>query len=293
MSLTLNESELKAILSEVEQDLDGVLKSEKEKLAKGDDEKSASAPPMEESSSSGGGEESSSAGGPPMAGGEESSSSGGEESSSSGGGEAPPMDASPSADPSAAPAPGAGGEEDLESKLAALPFEQLHHLYMAAKQALFAKMPAAGASPSPSPAAAPPAASPSPAPAAPPPAMKAEMAASPANGGGKTSAVKVAKSETEGSETIIADLRAQVEGLTKAVTILAAPLRKAVTGVAHLPKNDGSDAKKDVTNLSKAEITAKLKEKAADASLSKKDREAINGFYDGRVSLEKISHLLG
>jgi len=307
MSLTLNEDELKAILGEVEKDLDVVLKAEKERLEK--DLKEGSPEGSHEESSEGSPEESSS--GMPEA------SAGGEESSSG----MPPM-ASPEAAPapdagtvppdSASPppeqAPGQGGEEDLEAKLMALPMEQLHHLYLAAKQALFSKMPAgdpsAGAPPmAPGPSAPPMAAPASPGMPSMAPAMKGEMKASPANGGGKTSAIKVGKSETNEDSLMKAedkkqmdDLKAQVEGLTKAVTLLAgAPLRKAVTNISHMPKNDGSaDAagKKDVSKLSKSEITAKLSEKTREPTLAKKDREAINGFYDGRYSLDKIAHLL-
>lgn len=317
MSFTLNEDEVRAILSEVERDLESVLKTESDRLAKGEESSSASASPAIPEESSEGSSASASAGFP---GGEESSEGSHSAEGSSPalpggdlppGGDAPPMDASaapagaaPGADPSAppmspspegAPAPGAegqpGGEEDLEAKLSALPEEQLKHLYMAAKQALFARMSAGQppgappAGPSASPGAPPaPAMSPSPSPGMPPPAMKGEMKAhKEANG-------NVLKSEMEAK---LADQQAQIEGLAKAVTMLVSqPLRKAITNLSHMPKpGEGQDAK-DVTKLSKAEITAKLSEKTRDPSMSKKDRDAVNGFYDGRFDVSKIAHLL-
>ena len=191
----------------------------------------------------------------------------------------------------------------MESKLQALPDDKLMHLYQAAKQAVFARMqpqgqdPSAGAPPAAPPMSPSPGPSPSPAPGA-PPAFKAEkpMAANPANGGGKTSAVKIGKSEQEEDMDTkkVADLEQQVELLGKALTLLAgAPLRKAVTSVSHLPKpGDTAADKKDVAKLTKAEVTAKLIEKTRDPAMSKADRKLVNGFYDNSVSLEKIAHLL-
>lgn len=320
MALQINEDELGTILQEVDRELNGALEDARSRLNKADDEKSASASPPGEASASA---SSPSSDGPPA--------DGASDAPPGADGSAPPASPSadagapPMADPSAAPpgadgagAPGAGAPEDLESKLAALPEDQLRHLYMAAKQALFARMQSAGPAASPAgapPVAPPPAASPSPSPAAPPPALKAEesasasaspafkgeMKASPANGGGKTSAIKVGKSETPVSDLAksedVASLRAQLdeqkkmtEGLMKAVTMLGAPLRKAVTSVAHLPKP--GDPGKDSKPLSKAEVTEKLKSLDLKKT-TPKDREAINGFYDGRFGLEKIAHLLG
>lgn len=114
------------------------------------------------------------------------------------------------------------------------------------------------------------------------------MAAISANGGGKSSAVKVTKSEDVAK---MEKMEQTVDALTKAVTLLAAPVRKAITSVAQLPK-PGTETGKDVTYLSKSEVTAKLTEKTRDPSLSKADRALVNGFYCGRVDLSKIAHLL-
>lgn len=340
----MEDDELNQIIDEVGRDLDSVVASAQARLSKADEEKSS--PPEkspEASDDSGSGSDS----GPPSDSGSDPSAGG-----------PPGMDASasPSADPSAggpppdasasAGAPGAdpaAGGEDLETKLQALPDDQLRHLYMAAKQALFARMasadpqasasapgapPAAspapagpGMSPSPSappmaPPAGPPAASPPPAgPPAPPmdqppvPGMgKGEMKASPANGGGKTSAVKVGKNEgAKPNEDLmkaedakkIDQLSKQVENLSKALEgtlqFLTQPMRKAVTRISevqHLGKPGQTPDPKAVT-LSKAEITDKLKVVTANPSLAKKDREAVNAFYCGRVGVDKIAHLLG
>ena len=115
--------------------------------------------------------------------------------------------------------------------------------------------------------------------------MKGEMKASAANGG-KSMPVK----KSENAE--VADLKEQIAGLTKAVTILVgAPMRKAITTVAGLVPA-GTKPATDVSSLSKSEISTRLSEKARDPKMEKKDREAINGFYDGRYDVSKIAHLL-
>lgn len=341
MPLNLNENDLNEIIGEVGRDLDSIVENAQRRLSKADDDKSSppeKSPEASASSESSGGDSGGGEGGPPS------------EGSGDAGG--PPPDASASASPDAGaggPPPdasaSAGGDpamagqgEDLETKLQALPDDQLRHLYMAVKQALFARMsaadpqasasapgapppaaPAPAASASPSPAAPPPApppaaaASPSASPAGgppmPPPGMgKGEMKASPANGGGKTSAIKVGKSEpAQGaplakSEPVLppevqAKLDEQgkmIEGLVKAVNILGSPLRKAVTHISQVQHKPGSEPaqKPAPTNLSKAEITEKLKSLDLKKT-TPKDRDAVNGFYCGRYGVEKIAHLLG
>lgn len=309
MALSINEDELTNILAEVDRELDGALAGARDRLHKADDEKSSSASPAS-ASPEGSSDGSDSAGGPPMA---DASASDGSAPPPGADASAPPMDgsapAAPPMDGSAPPADGSAAApgEDLESKLSALPEDQLRHLYMAAKQALFARMQSAAPAASPAaPPAAPPMASPSPSPAAPPPpAMKGEMKASPANGGGKTSAIKVGKSETrednlmkaedqkkmETLQAEVAELKKMNEGLFKAVGMLGAPLRKAVTSVAHLPK-PGEGADKAEVKLTKAEITSKLSDVCRDPKTTPKDRSLVNGYYDGRHGVDKIAHLL-
>lgn len=137
MSINLNEIEYQKVLADIESDLESVLKSEQEALRKdfppGDDESASAAP---EASAGGEGSDSAPA---------EGSESAPPDASAS-------PDASAGAPPDASASPGApagdpamGGGEDLETKLMGLPEEQLRHLYMACKQALFARMSQAGA----------------------------------------------------------------------------------------------------------------------------------------------------
>jgi len=87
--------------------------------------------------------------------------------------------------------------------------------------------------------------------------------------------------------------------LSRGLELLIKPERKAVTGqtIGYVAKNgDKADGKPevDVTKMSKAEVTARLKVKTEDPSkLEKSDRDAIVAYYNGDVSVEKIKHLLG
>ncbi len=294
MSINLNEQEMAAVLADVERDLEEVLKAESETLRKDfppkEDEGSSPAPDASPEAS-------------------ESAPAEGSEGAPPEASDAPPADASPAPDAGSPPpaegapgAEGAGMEEDLESKLGQLPEEQLRHLYMAAKQALFARMsqagaPDAGGSPAPDASAG---GMPPPAPEALPMAMKndaglgmmkpsakGEMSSSKANGGPGPGAVKLGKSE---AELKVTDLEAKVEVMAKALNLLIGqPMRKAVTSIAHLPKNDGSNDV-ETPNLSKAEVTAKLKN-LDQAKLSKSDRTAINQYYT-KFDVATITHLL-
>lgn len=317
MSINLNENEYQKVLADIEADLESVLKSESESLAK-------AFPPKDESAS---------AAPEASAGGEASESAPAESSEAppAEGSEAPPdasaapdASASPEGAPPGDPAAAGGGDEDLESKLMNLPEEQLRHLYMAAKQALFARMsqqgaPGAGGPPGAPPAAPPDASAAAPAAAAPmappapeasqlpPPALKAEanlsmmkpkskgeMSSSKANGGPGPGAVKLGKSEeitVEAKDEEIKEMKVKLELMAKAMNLVfGQPVRKAVTSVAHLPKNDGSTEDKSEVKLTKSEITAKLKSLDY-AKLTKHDRTAINNYYN-KFEVGQIAHLL-
>lgn len=69
------------------------------------------------------------------------------------------------------------------------------------------------------------------------------------------------------------------------------PTRKAVTSIEYVKKSESED-KAPQKSLTKSEITAILNKKAADPSLSKADREAINKYYLKGESLEVVKHLL-
>lgn len=206
---------------------------------------------------------------------------------------APPAPAA-SADPSA-PADGADegpmDVESLTSKYSTLEESDLKMHYLAAKAALMQKMQSAAPAPgaSPAPAASAPPAPPAAAPAGPPPAMKAEIAASPGNGG------KMAKSEQ--SEVALA--KAQVEQLSqqfnvlvRAVELLAQPRRKAVTDMSEVAFLGKSEEPSTKPQLTREQALAKLKTKASDQSLSKSDRTLINKYSVGSVDVSQIAHLL-
>lgn len=280
--MKLKDSELKAILAEVQADLDKSLDLEVKKLSKaaGEDEMPAeepemSAAPAEETP----GEDHAPAEETP---GEEASAPADEAPM---GDEPPadeasaPADAAPE-DPAAADgAEGAMSPEELEAEYAKLDPETLKMHYLAAKAALFAAMGGgAGGAPEASAPAAPPAAPPAAGPgmeaSAPPPAMKSEKA--------DASLSKAEKAELE-------TLREQVKLQERLFDLLNAPARKAVTTADFVAK---SEEKAEQRVLSKSEVAAKLKTVTADAKLAKSDRELVNGYMLGTVSIEKIEHLL-
>lgn len=316
----VNEQELDSILNELENDLGEYLASTQNRLAKAREE-DGSAP----SASAGGSPSASASAGSPSA-----SAPGAEAPEApSAGGEAPPAAPSPEGaapSPEAAPADPAAdaGPVDpaaLEQEYAKLPPEELKAHYLAAKAALFAVMgaggpdaggapgapgagappagPDAGAAMAPPDAGAAPMGPPGAAPAAPPmappsagpgpdemppPAMKAEVKVSQAGNGGQKAAV--AKSEDK-----VAELEATVEKLVKSLQkIVGQPMQKAVTGENYVPKTGDEPA--PAKKLSKAEVNAKLNEATRNPSLKKSDRDLVNRYYEGEVSIDAIEHLL-
>lgn len=105
--------------------------------------------------------------------------------------------------------------------------------------------------------------------------------------------VDLLKSEVEAEKAKNLELKKTLEAVTEFVTKLAnkrsAPAAKAITSLDVIAK---SEAVKEEKVLSKGEITSILARKAADPKLEKSDRDAINDYYLGSRSLEKINHLL-
>lgn len=183
--------------------------------------------------------------------------------------------------------------EELVMAYSELPPDILKMHYIAAKKALFDQMTAAegGAE------ASPPAPPEGPAPEAsagpgmgsqrPLPPEETRKSAKDPNGGKIIPGKSLTKSETDKR---IEELQKSVEGLTRALELaLSVPVRKAVTGVAHIAK---SEEAVPVKMLSKAEITERLKIKTMDPTLSKADRELVNSYYAGNITVDKIEHLL-
>lgn len=80
-------------------------------------------------------------------------------------------------------------------------------------------------------------------------------------------------------------VNAKLDVALKAVEFLTRPMRKAVTEFAVVET-------KAASSMTKSEVTAKLKEVTSSPTLAKSDRNLVNGFYDGRISLDQIAHLL-
>lgn len=285
--MQISSAELRSILEDVEKDLTPLLRSERAKLSKaiGDEESaSASASPM--------GEESRSAG-RDMVPSERSGSPAGMEGSASasaspeGSSAGMPPEGSPQAGPEGSASAGGGeGVEALAAEYAKLPPEELEMHLMALEMVL--KQHGGGAEGSP--AGMPPEGSPAGMPPEASPAMKKEYSAS-ASEKSKSPAMKkeMSHSASESSESAISKseidaLNQKLDVALKAVEFLTRPMRKAVTEFA--------TEEKPALNLSKNEITAKLKAVTASPTLAKSDRQLINGFYDGRIAVDQIAHLL-
>lgn len=285
--MQISSAELRSILEDVEKDLTPLLRSERAKLSKAvgdEDSASASASPM--------GEESRSAG-RDMVPSERSGSPAGMEGSASasaspeGSSAGMPPEGSPQAGPEGSPSAGGGeGVEALAAEYAKLPPEELEMHLMALEMVLKqhgggGEASPAGMPPEGSPAGMPPEAS---------PAMKKEYSASAsASEKSKSPAMKkeMSHSASEGSsisKSEIDALNQKLDVALKAVEFLTRPMRKAVTEFA--------TEEKPALNLSKNEITAKLKAVTASPTLAKSDRQLINGFYDGRIAVDQIAHLL-
>jgi hypothetical protein len=119
---------------------------------------------------------------------------------------------------------------------------------------------------------------------------------------------KPEKSETKLSKSED-NLRKENEELKKSINLLTgaftkfikggqAPKRKAITSqIEYIKKSEDEGEKKDekkedVTKLDHKEIGIRLSNKIRSGSLEKSEREKINNFYNGSVSLDEIKHLL-
>ena len=74
----------------------------------------------------------------------------------------------------------------------------------------------------------------------------------------------------------------------------SAPQRKAiVTEMEYIKKSEEENTtSKDVSSLSKSEISQKLSEQIRSGKLEKKDKDMVLKYYDGHTNLESIKHLL-
>lgn len=290
--ITFKDNELKALLAEVSADLEKAMAVEANELRKaagmpGEEDPSAGTPP------------------PPDASAPEGSATAADASPAPAEGSAPPPDASASPEASMAPEGSAGGDpaadaaadpEALKAEYIKLGPEGIKVHLMACKAAAMELL--GGGDPAGAPAPdgmAPPApAAPAPmAPGAPAPGMMKDerlMSIQPkgkvTNGPDRLDSIAVSKSEDMDS------LKAQVELLSKAIhEIVGKPMRKAVTEIPYTGKPEVSGSPQ-TKSLTKAEVTAKLRDVSSRRDLAKSDRERINKYYDGGITIEGISDLL-
>lgn len=104
--------------------------------------------------------------------------------------------------------------------------------------------------------------------------------------------LELAKSEAAAAKAKVEELQKNFAGVQEFLTQLVkkVPQGKAITSLEQVTKSEtGSGEEKQ---LSKSEITAILSKKAAEPTLSKTDRDAINAFYLNQANFNTISHLL-
>ncbi|NJO48110.1 MAG: hypothetical protein HC840_00175 [Leptolyngbyaceae cyanobacterium RM2_2_4] len=103
--------------------------------------------------------------------------------------------------------------------------------------------------------------------------------------------LELAKSEAAAQKAKAEELQKNLTGIQEFLTQLVkkVPQGKAITSLEQVAKSEVSGEEKQ---LSKSEITAILMKKAAEPTLSKTDRDAINAFYLNQANFNTISHLL-
>lgn len=290
--MKITETQIKNLLTELENEVDDLVKSEKKTLKKAEgDEEGEGAPEMAPEGSAPAPEGSAPAGegAPDMAPPDE------------GAGMAPEAEGAPAPemgmeDPAAA---GPVDPEALKAEYSKLAPEELKAHYMAAKAALFEAMGAAGGAPEGAAPAGPPAMGGAPEMGAPPagppagmppegsaPAMKAEIPAdmknNPANGGSEKAAVPDAIKK---SEAMVVELQAQVDLMAKALEMsLSTPVRKAMTGFSYVPQTEQA--------LSKSEIQGRINKALAKGELSKSQKDKLLSYSLGNLKFDEIKDLV-
>lgn len=83
----------------------------------------------------------------------------------------------------------------------------------------------------------------------------------------------------------------QTEALNKLYEAYTAPVRKSLKFISDLPPSK-VELPVDVKSLSKEQVTAKLSAKTRDPELKKSDRDLVSQYYAGTVKLEALEHLL-
>jgi hypothetical protein len=321
----IKKSELASIVAEVQQALNGATQDEANKIAKlskaHEGEDTAPEVPKDDSATTpikdGPGadaDDSASASGPPAD--DSATASAAPPAADDGSGTPPAHDdgsAAPAGDPAAMDGQGGANPEELEAAYAALPLHELQMHYLAVKAALVAAMGSdggadAGAPPAPGADAGPPPAGPdagsAPPPAAPDlnagpqaPTMKTEKGAempSDKKANGENPLDAVTKSEKdlaiEALTKTVNDQGKALDTLLGAVKkIVETPVRKSIVSTADLPRTGQTE---DLASLAKSEVLARLKKVATNPTLTKSDRERINHYALGHITVDGVKDLL-
>lgn len=103
--------------------------------------------------------------------------------------------------------------------------------------------------------------------------------------------IELLKSEVAAEKAKAEDLKKNLDAVQEFLTKLVkkVPQGKAITAYEQVAKSEGSEGEKE---LSKTEVKEILSKKAADPTLTKSDRDAINAFYLNGANINTISHLL-
>jgi phage-related protein len=97
---------------------------------------------------------------------------------------------------------------------------------------------------------------------------------------------------SKANEELKKNLEKAISVIAKTVKPSQAPARKAIVSeVEYIQKSEQENTQKDVTKLSKSEISAKLTEQIRSGKLAKKDQDLIVKFYENK-NPETIKHLL-
>lgn len=92
--------------------------------------------------------------------------------------------------------------------------------------------------------------------------------------------------KTEALEAEVADLKKSLDGVLKVLEKVVRPERKAVTSLEGLTKTEDVTVTTEEARKQLAQLALHPEE------LKKSDREAILGFYEGRIDLSGVKHLL-
>lgn len=104
--------------------------------------------------------------------------------------------------------------------------------------------------------------------------------------------LELAKSEAAASKAKAEELQKNLAGIQEFLIQLVkkVPQGKAITQYEQVSKSETGAG--EVKELTKSAVTAILMKKAAEPTLSKSDRDAINAFYLNQANFNTISHLL-